>query len=67
MVDSAGAGDSFRSGVTYGLLQGWDDAEIVRFASALAGMVCSRFPGVLESPSHREVLAFMRSRATTRP
>jgi sugar/nucleoside kinase (ribokinase family) len=67
VTDSAGAGDSFRSGVIYGLLEGWDDAEIVRYASALAGIVCSRFPGVLDSPSHREVLAFMRGAPTARP
>ena len=60
VVDSAGAGDSFRSGVIYGLLQGWDDAEIVRYASALAGIVCSRFPGVLDSPAHGEVMDFIR-------
>ncbi len=67
VTDSAGAGDSFRSGVIYGLLQGWDDTEIVGYASALAAIVCSRFPGVLDSPSHREVLAFMRSAPAARP
>lgn len=59
-VDSAGAGDSFRSGVVYGLLQGWGDTETVRYASALAAIVCTRFPGVLDSPAHGEVMDFIR-------
>jgi sugar/nucleoside kinase (ribokinase family) len=58
-VDSAGAGDAFRSGVVYGLLQRWDDIEIVRYASALAAIVCTRFPGVIDSPSHAEVMEFI--------
>ena len=67
VTDSAGAGDSFRSGVIHGLLQGWDDDAIVRYASALAAIVCTRFPGVLDSPSHLEVLAFLRGRAAASP
>jgi sugar/nucleoside kinase (ribokinase family) len=66
-VDSAGAGDSFRSGVIHGLLQGWDDAAIVRYASALAAIVCTRFPGVLDSPSHDEVVAFMQEPPAAAP
>jgi sugar/nucleoside kinase (ribokinase family) len=60
VIDSAGAGDSFRSGVVYGLLKGWSDEETIRYASALAGMVCASFPGVLNSPSHAEVMRFMQ-------
>ncbi len=60
VIDSAGAGDSFRSGVVYGLLNGWNDAETIRYASALAGMICATFPGVLRCPSHAEVLRFIR-------
>jgi sugar/nucleoside kinase (ribokinase family) len=58
-VDTAGAGDSFRAGVIYGLLQGWDDDQVVRYASALAGLVCMSSPGVLNGPTHAEVLAFL--------
>jgi len=43
----------------YGLLAGWPDAEIVRYASALAAMVCLTYPGVLKSPTHEQVLAFI--------
>lgn len=63
-VDTAGAGDSFRAGIVYGLLQGWDDERMVDFAAALAALVCTRFPGVLDAPSYDEVLEFMK---TARP
>ena len=63
VVDPAGAGDSFRAGVAFGLLQGWSDEDMVRYASALAAIICTTFPGVLRSPTHREVLEFMRTRA----
>lgn len=55
VVDSAGAGDSFRAGVAYGLLNNWHDEKIIQYASALAALVCERVPGVLNSPSAAEV------------
>ena len=61
-IDTAGGGDSFRSGIIYGLLNGWNDLETVRYASALAAMVCTRFPGVLDCPAHEEVLEFIKQR-----
>ncbi len=63
VIDSAGAGDSFRAGVIYGLLKHWDDDRLICYASALAALVCTRFPGVLHSPTHREVMAFIRAQA----
>jgi sugar/nucleoside kinase (ribokinase family) len=60
VIDSAGAGDSFRAGVMYGLLKQWSDAETIRFASAVAAMVCASFPGVLNSPTQAEVSQFIR-------
>ncbi len=62
VIDSAGAGDSFRSGVIYGMLQHWDDVRIIRYAAAISGMVCASFPGVLNSPTHPEVMKFMTGR-----
>jgi len=55
VVDSAGAGDSFRAGLIYGLLQGWADDENVRFASALASLVCTTAPGCVNPPSLQQV------------
>jgi sugar/nucleoside kinase (ribokinase family) len=61
-IDTAGAGDSFRSGIIYGLLQGWDDERTVRYASALAALVCLSSPGVMNGPTHEQVLEFMDSK-----
>lgn len=61
VVDSAGAGDSFRAGIIYGLLQQWEDGQMIQYASALAGLVCASFPGVLNSPTHKEVMDFIQS------
>jgi len=60
VIDSAGAGDSFRAGVIYGMLQQWDDDQTIQYASAVAGMVCASFPGVLNSPTHTEVMHFIQ-------
>ena len=58
-VDTTGGGDSFRAGIVYALLAGWDDARAMRFAAAVAALNCTRFPGVLNSPSLNEVEAFI--------
>jgi sugar/nucleoside kinase (ribokinase family) len=55
VVDSAGAGDSFRGGLVYGMLQGWSDAECVRFAAATAALVCTRAPGCVHPPTLAEI------------
>lgn len=63
-IDTAGAGDSFRAGVVYGLLKGWSDEQTVDFSAALAAIVCTRSPGVLDAPGLDEVLEFSeRARA----
>jgi sugar/nucleoside kinase (ribokinase family) len=59
-IDTSGAGDSFRAGLVYGFLEGWDDHQMIDFASAVAAMVCTRFPGVFNAPSLDEVLNYMR-------
>lgn len=60
-VDTSGAGDSFRAGIVYGFLKRWDDRRKVDFASAVAALVCTRFPGVLNAPSYDEVLSFINT------
>lgn len=60
VIDSAGAGDSFRAGVIYGMLQQWQDDQTIQYAAAVAGMVCASFPGVLNSPTHAEVMQFIQ-------
>lgn len=65
-VDTSGAGDSFRAGVVFGLLNEWDDARTMDFAAALAAIVCTRSPGVLRAPGYEEVVEFMRKKKARR-
>ena len=58
-VDTSGGGDAFRAGIVYGFLKGWDEARMIDFASAVAAMVCTRFPGVMDAPTADEVADFM--------
>ncbi len=53
--DTTGAGDSFRSGFAYACLTGKTGEDIIKTASAVAGIVCERAPGVLTSPNKSEV------------
>ncbi|MDX2411093.1 MAG: carbohydrate kinase family protein [Woeseiaceae bacterium] len=63
-VDTTGGGDSFRAGIVYGFLKGWNEKQTIEFAAALAALVCTRFPGVLNAPSSDEVLDFMQQYQT---
>ncbi len=59
-VDTTGAGDSFRSGIIYGLMKGWDDERIVDFASAVAACVCLSIPHALNASGLDGVNEFIR-------
>ena len=59
VVDTTGGGDAFRAGIVYGYLRKWSPEKAVRFAAAVAGLVCTRFPGVLDAPTRDEVVRFM--------
>ncbi len=63
VVDTAGAGDSFRAGLMRGLLRRDPDDEAIRSATAVAAMVCATSPGVLRSPTESELEAFLASGA----
>lgn len=58
-IDTTGAGDSFRSGIIYGILKSWDDKSIVEFACAVAACVCLSFPHTLNAPGLDKILKFM--------
>jgi sugar/nucleoside kinase (ribokinase family) len=58
-VDTTGAGDSFRAGVIYGILNSWDDNSIVKFACAVAACVCLSSPHTLNAPGLDGILKFM--------
>jgi sugar/nucleoside kinase (ribokinase family) len=55
-VDTTGGGDSFRAGIVYGFLKGWDDERMIAFAAAVAAIVCTKFPGVMNAPTFGEVI-----------
>ena len=54
-----GAGDTYKAGCVYALLQGMNDEELVRFASACSGIAISRFPLPLNPPTLPEVNALI--------
>ena len=58
-IDTTGGGDSFRAGIVYAFLRGWGDERAMAFAAAVAAINCTRFPGVLNSPSVDEAEAFI--------
>jgi len=54
-----GAGDTFRAGIVFGLLNGFADRECVRFAAGLSALLCTRLPIADNVPSLAEVTAFL--------
>jgi sulfofructose kinase len=67
VVDSAGAGDSLRGGLIYGMLRGWSDADTVRFACAVAALICTTAPGCVNPPSLAPVRDLLAERGATLP
>lgn len=67
VVDSAGAGDSFRGGVIHGMLRGWPDELCLQFASAVAALVCATTPGCVHPPTLDEVRRFLAERGIALP
>jgi len=58
-VDTTGAGDVFRAGFIFGLLNRMTPGDTLRFACAAAAIACSR-PGAMESvPTRDEVAGLM--------
>ncbi|MBO4696009.1 MAG: carbohydrate kinase family protein [Lachnospiraceae bacterium] len=55
-----GAGDTFKAGCVYALLNGMSDEETVRFSSACSGVAISRFPLPLNPPKLEEVQALLK-------
>jgi len=58
-IDTIGAGDSFRAGIIYGLLNAWHIEKCIQFGSALAAMVCKTIPGVLNCPGYNDIMKFI--------
>jgi len=61
VVSTLGAGDSFKAGCIYALMQGYDDDKTVRFAGAVAAVACTKFPIGLNPPTMEEVEGLMKA------
>jgi sugar/nucleoside kinase (ribokinase family) len=58
-VDTTGAGDVFRAGMIYGVLQGWEMPARLRFANAAAALSCTREGAIASVPSLADVERLM--------
>ena len=58
-VSTLGAGDTFKAGCVYALLNGMGDYETVRFASAAAASACMSFPLPLNPPTINKINEFL--------
>ncbi len=52
-----GAGDTFKAACVYGLMKGFSDDELVRFAAATSAVAISRYPLPLNPPTLEEINA----------
>ena len=59
VVDATGAGDVFRAGFIFGLLQKWAVPTILRFANAAAALSCTRLGAIPSVPALADVDALV--------
>jgi sugar/nucleoside kinase (ribokinase family) len=62
VVSTLGAGDSFKAGCIYALLNKMTDEETVSFAAATAACACSVFPLPLNPPTLEQIRVIQQSR-----
>jgi sugar/nucleoside kinase (ribokinase family) len=63
VLDTLAAGDTFRAGLVYGVVNGMSADATVRFAAASAAVCCTRFPSILEPPRLNEIKTLMKKYA----
>ncbi len=61
-IDTLAAGDVFHGAFAFGLAEGWEIAQTIRFAAAAAAIKCTRFGGRLGAPTRAEVDDFLARR-----
>ncbi len=64
-VDTTGAGDNFRGGFIYGLLQRWPTDQILKFANAAAAVSCTRLGALTGVPDRADVETLLATAQTT--
>ena len=60
VVNGLGAGDSFGGALCYGLIQGWELTDVLRFANVAGAIVASRLECSTAMPTTDEVLAIVK-------
>ena len=55
IISTLGAGDSFKAGTVYALCNNMSDDDTVKYASAVAGIACTKFPIAQNPPTPAEV------------
>lgn len=55
VIDTAGAGDSFRAGIMYGILHTLPDEKMIQFSCAVSAAVIQTSPGVVNFKGLQEV------------
>jgi 5-dehydro-2-deoxygluconokinase len=60
VVNGLGAGDSFGGALCYGLIQGWELEDVLRFANVAGAIVASRLECSTAMPTTDEVLAIVK-------
>ena len=60
VMDTTGAGDVYHGAYIYGLLQGWNMPECMRFASAASALKCTEIGGRKGIPSLEKVNEFIK-------
>jgi len=61
VVDTLGAGDIFRGGFTFGVLNGWNIHHCVEFANLVAALQCTKLGNSTAIPTKAEIRIFQKS------
>ncbi|MBF0287391.1 MAG: carbohydrate kinase [SAR324 cluster bacterium] len=64
-IDTTGAGDAFHGAFCVGLIRGYDWETILRYASAVAALTCTKHGGRLGIPREHEVQNFLKKKWST--
>ncbi len=58
-IDTTAAGDTFRAGIIYGLINDMDDEEMITFSNAVSACVCLSAPHAINATDLKGVLEFI--------
>jgi fructokinase len=61
VIDTTGAGDAFSAGITVGILKGFEDYKLLKFASAVAALSIQKVGAISSLPKLEEVEKFLKS------